>query len=146
MVKKWAPVRGCFLALVYHIMIRLIMDEGELEALLGLDGSNYEVAAGLVVEFTVRRTEATGVRPHGIYYALVFRPIAGPPYVKFDNAHPVERPGGRFVKGLPTYDHWHRDERDPGRPYTYTTPTRLLEDFWSEVRRVLNQKGIPNDL
>lgn len=60
MVKKWAPVRGCFLALVYHIMIGLIMDEGELEALLGLDGSNYEVAAGLVVEFTVRRTEPLG--------------------------------------------------------------------------------------
>lgn len=36
------------------------MDEGELEALLGLDGSNYEVAAGLVVEFTVRRTEPLG--------------------------------------------------------------------------------------
>ncbi len=122
------------------------MNDDELEALLGLDGSNYEVAAGLVVEFTVRRTEATRVRPHGIYYALVFRPASGPPYVKFDNAHPVVRPGGRFVKGTPIYDHWHRDERDPGRPYRYTTPIQLLEDFWSEVRRVLNEKGIPNDL
>ena len=122
------------------------MENDGLEALLELDGSSFEVAAGFVVEFTVRRTESTPGRPHGIYYALVFRPAAGPPYVKFDNAHPVGRPGGRFVKGSPTYDHWHRDERDPGRPYAYTTPTQLLDDFWKEVKRALNEKGIPNEL
>ncbi len=121
------------------------MDD-ELDTLLGLDGSFFAVAAGFVVEFMVRRTEATPGRPHGIYYALVFRPAGGPPYVKFDNAHPVERPGGRFVKAPPSYDHWHRDLRGPGRPYAFTTPTQLLKDFWAEVKRVLNEKGIPNDL
>jgi hypothetical protein len=121
-------------------------EDDELEWLLSFDGVSYEAASGYVVEFTVKRTASSKERPHGISYALVFRPQRGEPYVKFDNAHVVDRPGGRFVKGPTAYDHWHRDESDPGRPYSFTTATRLLEDFWAEVKRVMNEKGIPNDL
>jgi hypothetical protein len=94
----------------------------------------------------VRRTERTATRPHGVRYALVFRPAQGEPFVRFDNAHAAERPGGRFVETSPAYDHWHRDELDPGRPYTFTTAAQLLDDFWREVKRVMKEKGIPNDL
>ena len=121
-------------------------DEAELELLLSFDGASYEAADGYVVEFTVKRTETTAERPHGISYALVFRPVTGEPYVRFDNAHAAEWPGGRFVKDAPAYDHWHRDERDPGRPYRFTTASQLLDDFWREVKRVMQEKGIPNDL
>lgn len=99
-----------------------------------------------MVEFSVSRTPPTAERPHGISYALVFRPIQGEPYVRFDNAHAVDRPGGKFVKAPKAYDHWHRSKTDRGRPYAFTTAAKLLEDFWSEVRRVLDEKGIPNDL
>jgi len=27
------------------------------------------------------------------------------------------------------YDHWHRTEKDKGRPYNFTTATQLLDDF-----------------
>ena len=121
-------------------------EETELELLLSLDGSSFEAADGYVVEFYAKPTDSTRERPHGINYALVFRPARGEPYVRFDNAHAVDRPGGRFVKGPTAYDHWHRNETDPGRPYSFTTATRLLEDFWTEVKRVMNEKGIPNDL
>lgn len=121
-------------------------EESELELLLSLDGSSFEAADGYVVEFYVKLTDSTRERPHGISYALVFRPARGEPYVRFDNAHAVGRPGGRFVKGPTAYDHWHRNETDPGRPYSFTTAARLLEDFWIEVKRVMNEKGIPNDL
>jgi hypothetical protein len=104
------------------------------------------MAEGYVVEFKAQRTEITEERPHGISYALVFRPKDGDPYVRFDNAHSVDRPGGKHVKKLPAFDHWHRSETDPGRPYSFTTSTKLLEDFWSEVKRVMTEKGIPNDL
>jgi hypothetical protein len=114
----------------------------ELEVLLSLGGASFEAAAGYVVEFTVNRTTKTAERPHGISYALVFRPLEGEPYVRFDNAHAVKRRGGRFVKTSPAYDHWHRDENDHGRPYAFTTPTQLLEDFWTEVKRTMNAKGI----
>jgi uncharacterized protein DUF6516 len=121
-------------------------EEAELEVLLSLDGQSYEAAAGYLVEFVARRTEKTAARPHGISYALVFRPKDGEPYVRFDNAHAVERPGGRFVKGSEAHDHWHRTETDHGRPYAFTTAMQLLDDFWREVKRVMGEKGIPNDL
>jgi hypothetical protein len=51
----------------------------ELELLLSLDGRSYEAAAGYVVEFVVRRTASSAARPHGISYALAFRPKGGKP-------------------------------------------------------------------
>lgn len=103
-------------------------DKDELELLLAFDGASYEAAAGYVG------------------YALVFRPRNGAPYIRFDNAHAVDRPGGRYVKAPAAYDHWHRDEHDAGRPYGFTTASQLLDDFWREVMRVMKERGIPNDL
>jgi hypothetical protein len=121
-------------------------EDSELELLLSLDGASYEYGDGDVVEFTVKQTEKTAARPHGISYALVFRPRNGAPYVRFDNAHAVERPGGKFVKAPAAYDHWHGTENDQGRLYEFTTAMQLLDDFWSEVKRVLNERGTSNDV
>jgi len=121
------------------------MDEAELELLLSLDGAAYEMAPGVIVELAVRRTPATHQRPHGISYALVLRPKAGgAPWVRFDNAHAVEQ-RGKGRKHV-VYDHWHRTTHDEGRPYHFTTALQLLDDFWREVKRTLNEKDIPNDL
>jgi hypothetical protein len=120
--------------------------EDELDILLSLNGASWEAADGYVVEFSVHRTQKTPARPHGVTYALVFRSAAGEPMVRFDNAHAAVRPGGRFVKAPKAHDHWHRSERDSGRPYAFTTATQLLDDFWREVKRVMNERGIPNDL
>lgn len=123
------------------------MDDFELEALFGLDGASFETAAGYVVEFKAQRTDVTPQRPHGISYALVFRAKAGgAPLVRFDNAHAVPRPGGSYARSQETFDHWHRTERDKGRPYRFSTASQLLEDFWKEVKRVMQERGIPNDL
>lgn len=122
------------------------MDDEALEWLLGFDGVSFETR-DYIVEFTVRRTAITAERPHGISYALVLRPTGGgDPWLRFDNAHAVERPGGRYVQGPVAYDHWHRDEQDRGRPYAFTTAMQLVDDFWIEVKRVLTRKGLPHDL
>lgn len=121
-------------------------EDAELELLLSLDGVSFEAAQGYVVEFIARRFDPTPERPHGLNYSLVFRPKEGEPFVRFDNAHAVDRPGGKFVKGPVAHDHWHRTADDPGRPYSFTTAAQLLEDFWREVKRVMDERGIPNDL
>ncbi|HEX3881947.1 MAG TPA: DUF6516 family protein [Stellaceae bacterium] len=119
------------------------MDDDELALLLSLDGASYEMASGVIVEFTVRRTTATPQRPHGISYALVLRPKAGAPWIRFDNAHGIEQ--SRRKKRV-AYDHWHRTTGDRGRPYEFSTVLNLLDDFWREVRRALDEKNIAHDL
>jgi hypothetical protein len=123
------------------------MDESELELLLALDGAVFEMAPGVIVEFAVRRAPATPQRPHGISYALVLREKSGgPPWVRFDNAHAVDEKSRRYRRKRTAYDHWHRTPKDKGRPYNFTTVAQLLDDFWREVKRTLDEKGIPNDL
>ena len=119
--------------------------DAELELLLSLDGAAYEMAPGVIVEFVARPAEVTPQRPHGISYALVLRPKAGgSPWVRFDNAHAVAQRGRGRKRTV--YDHWHRTTHDRGRPYEFTTVLQLLDDFWREVKRALDEKGIPNDL
>jgi len=123
------------------------MSDNELEVLLTLDGAEFEMAPGVVVEISARRTDSTAERPHGISYALVLRPKAGGlPWVRFDNAHGVDEKGNRYKRKRVAYDHWHRTEKDHGRPYTFSTVTQLLDDFWREVRRTLDEKDIQHDL
>jgi len=123
------------------------MDEGELESLLALDGSDFEMTPGVIVEFSAQRTDVTPERPHGISYAFVLRRKAGGrPWVRFDNAHAVSEGGRGYRRKRAAYDHWHRTEKDKGRPYNFTTAAQLLDDFWKEVKSALDEKGIPHDL
>lgn len=127
------------------------MDE-ELELLLSLDGAEYEMTPGVIVGFAVRRTKKTratyeedpAAPPRHQLRARAPAEGGGAPWVRFDNAHPIEQ-GGRRRKRI-VYDHWHRTTKDEGRPYAFTTLLKLLDDFWQEVKRTLNEKGIPNDL
>lgn len=121
------------------------MSQAELELLLSLDGASFEMASNVIVEFAVRRINPSRQRPHGIVYALVLRSKSGgAPWVRFDNAHAIQSrgPGSRPV----VFDHWHRTADDEGRPYEFTTALKLLDDFWREVRRALDERNIPNDL
>jgi len=123
------------------------MDDTELESLLALDGSTFEMTPGIIVEFTARRIDATPERPHGISYAIILCPKAGgPPWLRFDNAHRVAGRSRGYRPKKAAYDHWHRTEKDKGRPYTFTTVSQLLDDFWREVKRIFDEKGILHDL
>jgi hypothetical protein len=123
------------------------MYESEREPLLALDGAAFEMAPGVIVEFIARRTGATPERPHGISYALVLRSkTGGQPWLRFDNAHGVAARRRSYRPKRVAYDHWHRTAKDKGRPYKFTTAMQLLDDFWREVKRIFDEKGIPHDL
>lgn len=125
----------------------MMLSDDELELLLSLESARFEMAPRVVVEFSARRTAVTPERPHGISYALMLRPkTGGPPWVRFDNAHRVETRGVRYGTRRATHEHWHRTAKDRGRPYEFTTAIQLLDDFWREIKRTLDEKGIPNDL
>jgi hypothetical protein len=108
------------------------------EALLDLDGLTVVLdEAGHVARFSVRQVSRSGFRPHGLSYSLTLHDRTGRRLLGFDNAHAIERPGGRFVARPREYDHVHRGADDAGRPYEFVDAGRLLEDFWVAVDRML---------
>jgi hypothetical protein len=56
--------------------------------------------------------------------------------------HDVRTSGSRFKRRGKVTDHWHRTEKDPGRPYVFKDAETLIDDFFDEVERVLRDRGV----
>lgn len=56
------------------------------------------------------------------------------------------RAGGRFRARRAAVDHWHRVRGDEGRPYAFRDADTLLADFFREVRRVLGERGLSDEV
>jgi Family of unknown function (DUF6516) len=113
-----------------------------LEFLLAFDGHIHHLEQGYWIKFEIKKAEATATRPHGLSYSFTLHAPDGTRLVGFDNAHGVPAAGSRFKRRARASDHWHRTESDPGAPYTFKDADTLLQDFFREVRRVLNERGI----
>jgi hypothetical protein len=83
---------------------------------------------------------------HGLRYSFTLHNPKGNRLIGFDNAHGVRAPGGRKRRKAPAVDHWHRTERDEGRPYAFKDAETLVDDFFAEVERVLTEHGVPFDV
>jgi hypothetical protein len=114
--------------------------DAELGLLLSLDGAAHETAPGAIVEFAVRRTKVT---PHASATRWccgrrrVERRGCGSTRARRQPARPraeTRRPSSFVVR----CQWWSWSE--------FTTALQLLHDFWREVKRTLDEKGIPNDL
>ena len=119
-------------------MIRQVDDHG-LEFLLAFDGRVHFLEGGYWIKFEIRRMAGTPTRPHGLSYSFTLHAPSGRRLLGFDNAHGVRTRRGRRRT---EYDHWHRTERDPGRPYVFKDAVKLLDDFFDEVERILKARGV----
>src|SRR5256885_188107 len=108
-----------------------------LEFLLAFDGRIHHLEDGYWIKFEIERLKATRERPHGLSYSFTLHAPDGTRLVGFDNAHGVPAKGSRFKPKPSASDHWHRTERDPGRPYQFKNAEGLIDDFFGEVERVL---------
>ena len=117
-------------------------DDYGLEYLLGYDGRIHLLDGGYWLKFDFKPVEKSTERPHGLDYSVTLHASDGTRLVGFDNAHQVPAKGSRFKKAPKQYDHWHRTETDSGRPYKFTDAATLLEDFFDEVERVLEEHGV----
>jgi hypothetical protein len=118
-------------------------DDKTIENLLDLDGTKLVIdeQLGLWVKFEAFRTDLS-VRKSGVRYSLSLHDRCGVRILGFDNAHPIEYGAKRMVAPKRTFDHWHYDENDRGRPYEYQNAGKLMEDFWVEIeKRLHNIKG-----
>ncbi|MBA2657785.1 MAG: hypothetical protein H0U70_12520 [Tatlockia sp.] len=112
-----------------------------LENLLLLNGDRIIIdeTLGLWVKFNIKRVLN---RPQGIRYSLTLHDKHNKRIMGFDNSHEIKFGAKRGVAPIRTYDHWHFDENDQGKPYRYINAGKLLEDFWNEVdKRVIALKG-----
>lgn len=122
-------------------MIRRAADHG-LEFLLAFDGRMHELEKGYWIKFEIARVKPTTKRPHGLSYSFTLHAPDGTRLVGFDNAHEVPARGSRLKRRGETSDHWHRTEKDPGRPYVFKDAETLIDNFFEEVERVLRERGI----
>jgi hypothetical protein len=116
--------------------------EYALEFLLGFEGRIHHLEEGYWLKFEIRRVEAIEARPHGLAYSFTLHAPDGTRLVGFDNAHGVPPKGSRFGPAPQASDHWHRSANDPGRPYRFKDAENLIDDFFDEVERVLQERGI----
>jgi hypothetical protein len=115
-------------------------DDSSLARLLDLDGEIMEVGGGYWVEIRARRVPPTAAKPHGIDYALSLFSADGKRLVGYDNAHPVATARAPSRKKRETRDHRH--VRTTTKPYAYADAETLLQDFWTDVERILKEEGI----
>ncbi len=113
-----------------------------LEFLLAFNGRTHRYGGGYWLKFEIVRVEPTHERPHGLRYSFTLHGPDNARLVGFDNAHAVPAASGRKKRATVT-DHWHRTEKDAGRPYAFKNAATLIDDFFNEVERVLAEHNIP---
>lgn len=106
----------------------------ELECLLGLDGHEFQFGAGCYVKLEAQSVGATAGRPAGIKYSLPLHAPGGHRIYGMDNAHGIRKHHA--------CDHRHVHGARKIVPYDYRGPATLLEDFYREVERILQERGV----
>lgn len=122
-------------------MVQNRPDHG-LEFLLAFDGRIHFLEKGYWLKFEIERVKPTKQRPHGLSYSFTMHAPDGTRLVGFDNAHQVSRKGSAFKARAGSGDHWHRTARDKGRPYAFRDAVTFVDDFFNEVERVAQERGI----
>lgn len=110
------------------------VDHG-LEALLDLDGEVFPMENGYWTKIEAKKVEPNDHIPHGIKYTLTLHDKFNRRVIGYDNAHGVKtkKHGARRV----VWDHKHQNNHIS--KYEFENAGKLLEDFWDDVDRVLNQ-------
>jgi hypothetical protein len=94
---------------------------------------------GLWVKFEVSITSLS-VRSNGVRYSLSLHEQHGRRIIGFDNAHEIEYGAKRMVAPKRTFDHWHFDAYDEGRPYQWE-PEKYHDDYEEAMRIWLEKKA-----
>src|SRR5713226_6643604 len=105
--------------------------------LLDYDGFEFVFEQGYVARF--RFYEEEGSSRHGYRYSLTLHGPDGARILGYDNSHAISHKSGKFRRRSATADHWHRDERDKGTPYQFTSSEKLFEDFYQSVQTELSR-------
>lgn len=111
-----------------------------IDTLLELHDSIFDQGGGYWIKIEAWRVPASAEIPHGIRYSLTLHEPHGKRILGYDNAHAVKPPKKfRFAGRILAYDHQHRHVSDHGVPYEFRDAQQLLNDFFADVDRVLQE-------
>ena len=116
---------------------------GEWDYFLSLDRQWIGYEKGYWATFRVRRVDVSEERPHGFQYSLSLHNADDDRVLGYDNAHGVQVGSGPAKRSRrpKAFDHVNRRGRKPV-PYEFTTPYKLLEDFFADVDTILKEEGV----
>jgi hypothetical protein len=108
---------------------------------LDLNQSRIGYDNGYWVGIRAVKVEPDEERPHGLQYSLTLHDQDGDRVLGYDNSHRVDAATGpaRRSKRPTTLDHIDRKGRK-SVPYRFTTPFKLLEDFFAAVDDILKRE------
>jgi len=110
-------------------------EDASLDTLLDLDGEVFPMDNGYWTKFEASRVEPTPQIPHGIKYSLTLHDRNNTRVLGFDNAHTLKPKKKKYGARKITWDHKHKMERV--YTYEFESASRLIEDFWKAVEKIL---------
>jgi hypothetical protein len=111
------------------------IEDASLDTLLDLDGEIFPMDNGYWTKFEAFRVTPTPQIPHGIKYSLTLHDRNNTRVVGFDNAHTFKPKKNKYMARKITWDHKHKMEKV--HPYEFELASRLIEDFWKDVEKIL---------
>jgi hypothetical protein len=98
---------------------------------------------GYWVTCRVTAVEVTDERPHGYQYSFSLHDNNDDRVLGYNNAHAIDVATGpaRKSRRPVALDHINRRGRKPV-PYEFTTPYKLVADFFAEVDKILKKEGV----
>ena len=110
---------------------------------LDLDRQWIGYGKGYWATFRVSTVPPSEERPHGLQYSLSLHDETDDRLLGYNNAHTVDVATGpaRKSKRPKELDHINRRGRYPV-PYKFSTPFKLLEDFFADVDKILKEEGV----
>jgi len=113
------------------------------EYLLDLHLSKIGYENGYWATIRVFKIEPDAGRPVGLQYSLTLHDQNDDRVLGFDNSHPIDVATGPARKSRRPSLYDHIDRRGcRSIPYEFTTPYKLLEDFFKAVDEILKQEGM----
>jgi len=115
--------------------IKYSQEDASLDTLLDLDGEVFPMDNGYWTKFEASRVMPSPQIPHGIRYSLTLHDRNNTRVLGFDNAHTLNPNKKKYGARKITWDHKHKIEKV--YTYEFESASRLIEDFWKAVEKIL---------
>ena len=106
-----------------------------LNVLLQLNGEIFSMENGYWTKIEAKIVGANEHIPHGIKYSLTLHDPNNTRILGYDNAHGIKPKKKKYGAKRLVWDHRH--ERKIVEPYEFEDAVQLLEDFWTDVEKIL---------